>query len=355
LTHDIFSSQKFGGISRYFAEMFQAFPAMPNWPEEKLFAGCYISGCLGSVQKNMTGFRVPNFPHSRFLRHRINEKWQSREIESWKPDLLHVTYPFRDPAAYKVPFVITVHDMVPELHPDSFANAAEITAMKRKYCELATGIIVVSEATKKQLLRLFDLPAEKVMMVHHGVNAVAVPAQKQEVQRPFILYVGSHEKYKNFANLCLAMNASPTLKDFDLIAFGTQDPRDLPHSSDAAAALGNRLIIKHGGDDELRQLYLSAQALVYPSLEEGFGMPLLEAMAAGCPVICSNTAALVETGGDAARYFSPVDAGSIASVLKATLFSETTLAELRAAGLQRSKMFSWKDCAKKTADFYNSQ
>jgi glycosyltransferase involved in cell wall biosynthesis len=158
---------------------------------------------------------------------------------------------------------------------------------------------------------------------------------------PFVLFVGDRGGYKNFDTLVRAMGTSRVLRDMPLVCFGGGPIRD------------KRVIHVSGGDDVLASLYTQAAALVYPSLYEGFGMPLLEAMACGCPVVCSNTASLPEIAGDAAELCDPSDPAHIAAAIENVL-SPARATELRRLGAARVKEFTWEKCARETREVYRS-
>lgn len=341
-THDIFSSQRYGGITRYFQELTAALPHLPDAPRTKVFTGLSISSAHG---ESYHGLQVPQLPHTRFLRHAINERWQTLCIDSFRPDLIHVTYPTRTPRDFGAPIIFTVHDMIPELFPDQFGSQITSSALKREYCKLATRVIAVSSQTKSDLVRIFQIEPEKIDVIHHGVRFPLKKSEPFSFGRPYFLYVGTQEKYKNFGRLLEAFLGSPLLREnYGLAVIGTQEP-DLRGVEGAVRFF-------RGPDSLLHSLYAGATALVYPSEYEGFGMPLLEAMAHGCPVLSSDCAALRETAGDSAAYFFAGSVGSIRKVMEESAQDPQTLKLLAARGLDRARSFSWDECARKTLHCY---
>jgi glycosyltransferase involved in cell wall biosynthesis len=341
-THDIFSSQKRGGISRYFNELTKEIPNCDPSVRMEVFAGWAIGNLEGKV-----GIPALNIPHTRFARHWLSERWQKRRIGKFRPDFIHVTYPFQPTSNYDHPLVITIHDMVPEIFPQRLDGRATSSALKREYCERASLIIAVSESTKRDLLRLFPVDERKVRVVHHGVAQFVRPeVMALKLEKPYFLYVGTMEPYKNFQRLWEAFSGSAELsKSYDLVVIGTQEPQ--------AASQSASLRYMRGGDDLLASLYLGATALVYPSECEGFGMPLLEAMVHSCPVLCSRIPPFEEVAGEAAYYFDPKSVEDIRSAMEAITKNSSLRKDLISKGNERSPLFTWNACARSTLAAYN--
>jgi glycosyltransferase involved in cell wall biosynthesis len=171
---------------------------------------------------------------------------------------------------------------------------------------------------------------------------------------PYLLYVGSRRYYKNFKALLQAYALNQQLSDeFKLVCFGGG------RLSLAEKAEIQRLKIKEdrilyleGGDRLLANLYKNAAVFIYPSLYEGFGIPPLEAMSLGCPVVCSNVSSIPEVVGAAGRYFDPNDIEDIGSAIESVVFSENSRTELIVRGSHRAAQFSWRKCAQETYSVY---
>jgi glycosyltransferase involved in cell wall biosynthesis len=175
-----------------------------------------------------------------------------------------------------------------------------------------------------------------------------------DVDNPYFLYVGSREWPKNFRQFVKAfVSCNTTNQDVVLVCFGggkfTPDEVDFFRS----LHLSEKQVRFFSGDDNLLQrLYSNAIALVYPSLYEGFGLPLLEAMACGCPVICSNTSSMPEVAGEAAIYFTPTVVDEITGAMHQIIEAPATRADLISRGFDRVRQFSWEKCARETAQVY---
>jgi glycosyltransferase involved in cell wall biosynthesis len=222
----------------------------------------------------------------------------------------------------------------------------------------ADHVICVSENTRKDLLDLLDVSADKVSVVHHGCSLRTGNGLHSETARdrePYLLHVGLRSRYKNFRRLLEVYAGSKRLRsDFKLICFGgppftSEEAREM-----ARLGIRDRVTRVAGDDSALRKLYSSAVCFVYPSLYEGFGIPVLEAMSCECPVACSRTSCLPEVAGPAAEYFDPGDCDSMQTAIEAVVYSPDRARELMNCGLVRSAQFSWDECARQTLQVYSS-
>jgi glycosyltransferase involved in cell wall biosynthesis len=206
---------------------------------------------------------------------------------------------------------------------------------------------------------MFDVAPEKVTVVHHGYEKlpeIGSKVEKVNIDRPFLLFVGHRGGYKNFKGMLLAVASRKELrKDFDIIAFGgpafNASEIDLIHKAGLRDGSVHQI---SGGDAILGQLYREASAFVYPSLYEGFGLPLLEAMAHGCPVVSSNTSSMPEVVGQAGEYFSPIDIGEQADAICNVVFDLSRREGLVHLGNEQLNNFSWRKCAEETLDLYKN-
>src|SRR5258706_1095736 len=172
--------------------------------------------------------------------------------------------------------------------------------------------------------------------------------------RPFLLYVGDRRGYKNFLGLVQAYAASPWLRDnFRITCFGGGNFSPSERETFAALRLGDAHIRQiAGGDERLARLYRNAAVFIYPSIYEGFGIPLLEAMSLDCPIACSRSSSIPEVAGDAGEYFDPTDLDSIRHALENVLQSAHRRQELVALGRLQRQRFSWERCARETLRGY---
>jgi len=252
--------------------------------------------------------------------------------------------------------VITVYDMIHEKFAHYFPNRDTTRKIKAHAVHRADHVICISENTRQDLVNLLGVPKEKTSVVYLGYS-LSCPVDSikhSNHEKPFILYVGNRGGYKNFDLLLRAFASSRLLrKDFSIICFGSD--KASPRETNLAATLNLQAdCVKYmsGNDEILAGLYASAKAFIYPSLYEGFGIPPLEAMAFGCPVVCSNTSSIPEVVGDAAQLFDPESESDLRAAMEKVVFSSEFAARLAAMGLERIKMFSWEKCANDTLSVY---
>jgi glycosyltransferase involved in cell wall biosynthesis len=237
-----------------------------------------------------------------------------------------------------------------------FSDRDRSSARKRAAVARADHVICVSEATRRDLVELFGVPAAKLSVVHHGYSAAPakLASGSQAIGRPYVLFVGNRTGYKNFARLVEAFATSPRLRSaFSLVCAGGGPftPAERDHFRRHGLA-PEHTVFRECSDLELWELYSGASVFVYPSLYEGFGMPLLEAMAAGCPVACSKIEPFVEVADDAAEYFDPHRVEGIQHGLQRVLGSPSFAAALVCRGAKRVTGFSWEKCAEETRAIY---
>ena len=263
-----------------------------------------------------------------------------------------------------LPFIVTVHDLERICFPFSTQEAGEEISLEKdaQAIRKAEAIIAVSENTKKDLLKYLQIPDNKITVVHNGVNHESFkPTYRPVLSSPYILYVGSERPRKNLGRLLEAfaeLKKVPGFTDLKLIKCG--DPgrsdsfRDVTLQKIKELRLDSEVIfIDTISDDMLSAYYTSARVLVYPSLYEGFGLPVLEAMACDCPVIASNVSSLPEVAGDAALLFDPYNTSDMYNSMKSILTDDILRDNLVKKGRIHCKAFSWQQTAVKTLNVYN--
>lgn len=354
LDYQIFSLQSYGGISRCMLSMFEAM-ACESDIDFSLLAFTYSNEHVKEkVENSMTSWYLPRLTKGERLRYLFNDMATHYWIRRHSPKVIHETYYLRDhPWTPKVKTVITIHDLTMEKFPQYSLGQTGMLEKKRKAIEYADHIVCISQCTRNDLLEFYELDAAKVSVIYHGSPTIKLPIESLDriIERPYLLYVGARGGYKNFSRLVEAFRSAPRLmRDFSLVCFG--GGRLL---ADEYMGLSTSQIHWVPGDDSLLpNLYKHASAFVYPSLYEGFGLPLLEAMELGCPVVCSNTSAFPEVVGKAAAMFDPTDVESIRSALEGVLFDDGYQTILAEAGLARAQLFTWRNSAKKHAEVYKS-
>lgn len=280
----------------------------------------------------------------------------------WSLDVFHAPY-FYMPYALPCPSVVTVYDLIPLVFPQGFSAAQRLTFHLTMGLALRTAraVIAISSTTRADLLRYFNLSPDRVHVTPLATDANFYPRPPAEVAavraryglpERYILYVGINKPHKNLPRLVEAyakIEGAPPL-----VLAGREDAR-YPQARVRVEALGLSERVCFPGDivsADLPALYSGASLFVFPSLYEGFGLPPLEAMACGVPVICSNRASLPEIVGDAALTFDPEDVEAIASAMRRVLDNASLRDNLRQRGLARAAQFSWERTAQETFKIY---
>lgn len=364
VTYDpqIFSGQIYGGISRYICEVATRISIFKG-VDVKLIAPMHVNAYLKKVPKDLlVGFESP-FPYD-FLR--LGQRASSMLIgdfmlRSMKSDVIHETYYFKFPIGPKNSVrVLTVHDMIHEKFQSQFPYGDKTSKHKEYAVSRADHIICVSESTKRDAIEILGLSPDKVTVIPLGFDLMLDKSFGQNsletVTKPYLLYVGSRGGYKNFLALLETYASSFMLrKEFNLVCFGGGG-----FSENELNAIRNFGVSKEqvmqisGGDELLSKLYQNASVLVFPSLYEGFGIPPLEAMSYGCPVVCSNTSSIPEVVGDAGKYFDPYDLDGMRAAIEEVVASQLLRDSLVDKGKHRIKLFSWDKCAVETLNVYRS-
>lgn len=274
------------------------------------------------------------------------------------------------PLASPVPGVVTVHDL-------AFVRAAQtLPPFKRWYlanlcrasAQSAAAVIAVSTQTADDLLRFFDVPAGKITVVPNGVGPEFSPAPppqgfcaRHNLPERFFLFVGTLEPRKNLPRIVRAYAAwrsrtTPQNRDIQLVIVGGIGWYYAQIFAEVRALQLEEWVTFAGyaPAQELPDWYRAAFAFVYPSLFEGFGLPILEAMASGLPVITSTAPSLAEVAGDAALCVEPEDVDALSAALHLITDQPALRDELRARGLQRAAGYSWQRCARETIAVYES-
>ncbi|MCE7987315.1 MAG: glycosyltransferase family 1 protein [Caldilinea sp. CFX5] len=270
------------------------------------------------------------------------------------------------------PTVLTVHDLIFERYPQhhKWTNRLFLTVGMRLFVRAANRIIAVSQQTKRDLIDLYQTPADKITVIYQGIDPTFQPAPPplvQEVQarytlrdrsgalRPYLLMVGTLEPRKNHLT---AMQALARLKAAGLphclvIAGGKGWLFEPIQAQVAALGLADDVVFTgFVPAADLPPLYSGAAAVLQPTLYEGFGFPVLEAMACGAPVVCSNSSSLPEAAGNAALLIPPTDAEALAAAVVRLVTLPGLADTLRHQGRNRAATFRWARCAAKTVDVY---
>ena len=356
--HQIFARQAYGGISRYYCEVAQRLTRMGA--QVTVNAPLYVCNYFqrGSCKPN--GLHIPKLPFSANLLSSLNghlcalSNFFNRHEAI---DIYHETYFTRaDNCAANALRFITVYDMINEKFPQAFSRFDHIRKIKASAVKRADHVICISNNTKHDLIDYLHIDPDKISVVylsymHHRLDGHNFC---KSTRKPFLLYVGGRQPYKNATRLLKAFARSKALHtELDLVLFGGNklQPNEWQLISDLGIDVSQILHLS-GDDTLLARLYTQATALVYPSLYEGFGLPILEAMSYGCPVVCSNTSSMPEIAGEAAEYCMPEETDSIQRAIENVVFNSERSRQLIQSGFNQAKKFSWDRCARETLQVY---
>ena len=325
---------------------------------------------LGALPENFHTLALLN-PETTFA----NYVEMHRVIHAHEVDLIHVPHTFWRPLITKAPFVITVHDLLDYMYRARTNNGMRRTIhnyMTRQVMRHAARIFAVSNFTKRDVSRYFDIKPEKVEVVYNALDESfqrghSTPAEQEmirgryQVDSPFLLYAGRISPHKNVARIIEAFSAlkgelakQGDYPDLKLIIIGDEVSKN-PDIRRAVIRSGMQQDVRFLGYvsiDVLRIFFDMAKVFVFPSLYEGFGLPPLEAMAHGTPVVASNTSALPEVVGQAALMVNPENVFEISRALQRALTDQPLRERMKAAGLEQAQRFSWEVSVRRMLKVY---
>ena len=352
---EAFSQRRWGGISRYFIELLRQLPSHGVQPilrtpftfnqhlsatKGEVFGGCALSPWLyNSVTERMVRLLT-----------RWSDDWSALTCYC---DLFHETY-YRPYRGCMRPRAITIHDMTPELFPEYFPLGTPHKG-KTEAVLTASLILCVSECTRRDLMRLIPGLQSRIEVVHHGVDAdfFRKRARRATSDDGSVLFVGERGGYKNFGAFAEAgAQLLVERPDLSVVVVGAKALRGDEREPFVRKGVNGRVHYRRVTDDQLPEYYARAMVFVFPSRYEGFGLPVLEAFASGCPVVVSNTSSFPEVAGDAAGYFDPDTVESILEALRRVTGDRHLRDDLRERGLRRARDFSWQETARRTAEAY---
>lgn len=340
--------QPYGGVSRYFCELIKSLSY--NEKNYEAMLPPFYSDNLYLMNKRRV---ILNFKGKIYLLKKLNKGISKRRLLKNDFDLFHPTY--YDPYFLKYlvkPFVITIHDMIHDLYPQ-FVNDDGTSQARRLLAQKAKKIIAVSENTKKDIVAILGIDDKKITVVYPATCMSDKGIEKRVIEEPYLLYIGERYTYKNFKFFIKAVAGLLCKNKISLLCGGGK-----PFSKselDLLNTLNLTDFVKHlpiSSDEELASLYRNALAFCYPSLYEGFGIPILEAFACGCPVVLSRRSSFPEVAGAAGVYFEPDDASSIVSALEKVINDRVFRNDIIKIGYQQLGKFSWEKAAKQIFNLY---
>lgn len=373
--YQAFTMQNYGGVSKCFCELIKSFPSAIQYEiaikqsnnihlkESSLVENIKEAPCnivTFSKKFSFRGHVRTYYILNKYLHlptaENINQDYSIRLLKENKYDIFHPTFfdPYFLSYIGNKPFVLTIHDMMPELFTNFFKRNSLDIINKRILAKSASKIIAVSNQTKSDIIDILKIPENKIEVIYHGGPQIEKIIEKPIFEKKYFLYVGQRGTYKNFPL---------TLKEFQKIAVSFGDvylictgPNFSKKETDLIKTLKleHRVFQKTVTDKELKNLYANAIAFIYPSLYEGFGMPILEAYSYGCPVILNNTSCFPEIANNAALFFDSDDSSSNLSskLIEILQWSQEERQINIKLGYDRLSYFSWNKSALKLISIY---
>lgn len=355
--YQTFTEQNYGGISRYFAEILNLLKKDENI-EFKISSLCSNNYYLNKYGLNRSKF-LPSldFKGKRRIMKIINQTYARHLLKKNDFDLFHPTYynTYFLKLLKDKPYVLTVHDLIYEIYDNGYISNKVIRSFIRESISNATHIISISENTKKNIIEYYGIDSDKITTIYHGNSLFVNESNKccSKTPKDYFLFVGTRTGYKNFSNLVISIAEILKKNNISLVCAGGNIPHQEEKRLLREFKIENSVIfyplLK---DEELAHLYKNALAFIFPSQYEGFGIPVLEAFACGCPVLLSNSSSFPEVAGNAALYFDPYSHDSMLNSVKKIIQSKTLRENLIQKGSERIKLFTWESAYLKTIEVY---
>ncbi|HET9015165.1 MAG TPA: glycosyltransferase family 1 protein [Thermomicrobiaceae bacterium] len=359
------SGYRQAGVSRYIEFLVRHLPEAGRGDEFVLFTG----GANAQGRNGMSGavrWRTSRLPTGR---PEVRILWEQvlapAALAVGGFDVIHAPVNVA-PVLSPAPTVVTVHDLAFVRYPEQYPGRKQryLNLLTRLSVERAARVITVSESTRADVLREYHVHPERVVTVPNGVDPSLVPVsdlarlaafrRDHGLPERFLLFVGTLQPRKNLVGLLRAYARVGDRLDLPLVVVGAAGWQYSPIFDEVRAlGLGDRVSFAGYADgDTLALWYGAATALVFPSLYEGFGLPVLEAMACGTPVVTSSTSSLPEVAGDAALLVDPEDVAALGEALVRVAGDEGLHADLARRGIERAKRFTWERTARETVAVY---
>lgn len=359
--HQIFTQQRFGGISRYFFELINRFDGIEN--------SCDVGAIYSdnAYYNETVNSKLNRFlPQSDFrgknrITSYLNQKKSLKDLKNGDFNVFHPTY-YSDYFVKKIkdkPFVVTFYDMIHEKFSDQFKELKmddKIFDNKKLLLENSSKVIAISETTKNDIIQFFGVDSSKIEVVYLGNSLQNYDiGNKRLINDDYILFVGNRSIYKNFDFFITSIAQLLIDNNLKLVCAGGGNFSQEEDSLLKKLKLTDVVIFKKIlNDDILANYYSHALFFCFPSLYEGFGIPVLEAFACGCPALLSKGGSLIEVGGDAAIYFDPTNADSLRKATNELISNQFLRNSLKEKGYARLNEFSWDKTFQDHLDIYKT-
>lgn len=353
--YSAFVMQSRGGVSRVLFEAFKHILQMDG-VECFLFAGFhknqYLRDASPEVKQHIIGWYLPPRIVKQRLFMPVNRLLIRVFAKKYQPDICHFTYFDTPTVPDRCKVVVTIHDMIHELYPEMFSENDPQSGWKRTAVKRADGVVCVSNNTLCDLEKYIDLENKQTCVIYHGNSFSEVTPALLTVKKSYFLYVGSRSvSYKNFDLILEAMADTEIGNKVSLVCFGGGDLKPEEIKLINKFGLSDYVAQVSGSDELLAAYYKNARALIYPSTYEGFGLPPLEAMGLGCPVLVSSAPPLPEVVENAGLYFNPNSSNELFGCMQRIL-SEPEREHWSVKGMEQSRKFQWCKMAEQLFSFY---
>jgi glycosyltransferase involved in cell wall biosynthesis len=359
----IYAMQDFGGISRWFTE---TLARVGLYTDDMRVTLHLPENCRAETPRAKWIHEIRDWrPPPRRLFRGIYRPVSRARAWAMRPGVFHSSY-YTSPYWPGMKVVVTVYDFIHERFPELLSDADSLIPQKRRVIESADAVVAISHSTKDDILTYTDADESKIVVIHPGVSDTLLGhfsskvdgdclCANGELGNPYWLHVGSRTLYKNFETLLRAfLRVAPQTGGYLLAVGGNSELESWQDDLLKGSHLEHRVRLCSAAHDRcLAPAYSGAAAFVFPSLVEGFGLPILEAMACGAPVICSDIAVFREVAADAALYFDPCDDEALADAMTRVLDGSVRQGMVE-RGLGRAREFSWDTAARKLVGVYNS-
>lgn len=312
-------------------------------------------------QPTNPNFQVVACPHKEFTF--AEQRGLKKQIESLQPDLVHFPFP-QQPIWYKGKIITTIHDLTTLRFTNPAKNWFVFKLKQQVYryvikraVHKSVRVIVPSQFVKNDVAKFAQVNPDKIIVTYEAADPLSEPSQVMPdlVDKQFIMYIGRPTPHKNLRRLVEAFKLLKTKHpNLQLVLAGQKDTNyQRLETAVQNSHLKDVVFLGSVSDGQLKWLFERCQAYVFPSLSEGFGLPGLEAMLHGAPVVSSKATCLPEVYGVAAHYFDPLDTQAMVQVLDEVLTNKALRNELIAKGRKQAAKYSWQDMARQTLEIYN--
>ena len=350
LSNSQFFHQKFGGVTRYSVNIFKKMITTNR--DVGIIAPLHKNRYLNSLEhKNKFGVYCPKYPNLKLLRYFNNIYLKKRILKDNTKSIHYCYYPEKliKSTSKKI---LTIHDLIHEKKNKEYKQID--FEFRKKILENTDEFICVSKKTKKDLIQYYDIKEENIHVIYHGSDHINQIDESEVnidyLNEPYLLFVGFRKKYKNFKIfLDVFLDSQKLYRDFRIICFGNEK---LQNKDEQKLFLNDKLKLLNGNDSLLKQLYLKSSGLICTSLDEGFGLPILESMALSCNVFAPNIEVFKEIYKDNIFYYEVNNKESFKSILENYLYDIVSLEKKKKIAKNFSKNFTWKSSAEQTLKTY---